>query len=62
VKLYTITVALLVDENKTAAPSLEDVKLAIECAITTPDNDAYGIVDFFITGQEQETIKCSLSV
>ncbi len=52
-KIYTIRVKILLDDTHQNAPSLEDCKLAVENAVLTPDNAAYGIHDVSVQGEEQ---------
>jgi hypothetical protein len=44
VKTITIIATLVVDERNSNAPSAEDCRIAVENAVTTPDNDEFGIV------------------
>lgn len=40
-----------VDEENDHAPSLEDCRFQVEDALTTPDNDHFGIKEIEVTGE-----------
>jgi len=53
-KTYKITTFIQIDETNINAPSLEDLKLAVEESVNTMDNESYGVKEITVDGEEVE--------
>jgi len=51
-KEYTVIAKLIVNSENLNSPSLDDMKIAIEDAISTPDNELHGIRGISVKGTE----------
>jgi hypothetical protein len=51
-KTYVFNVTVMIDDTNKNAPSFNEVKMAVEECINTPDNKHYGITNYEVVGME----------